>query len=237
MKSKIIKRMNKNLLLLHGALGTKDQFRSLKDKLSNEFEVHDFDFEGHGESKSTKDFTMNLFTENVVNYLSKNNIKKTHIFGYSMGGYVGLNVAKYFPDVVEKIITLGTKFDWTKESAEHEMKMLDPKKIEEKVPAFANKLASIHSNNNWKTVVTRTAKMMYGLGTGEKISKKELEEIKHEVLIGIGSKDRMVSIEESKESARILPNGRLEIIENFQHSIDKINEEELMSIIVDSLKE
>ena len=46
----------------------------------------------------------------------------------------------------------------------------------------------------------------------------------------------MVSMEESKESAQILPNGRLEIIEGFQHPIDKINEEELMSIIIEFLK-
>jgi pimeloyl-ACP methyl ester carboxylesterase len=228
--------MKPKLLLLHGALGTRDQFSSLKNKLANEFEVHDLDFEGHGQTMSSKEFTMNLFTENVINYLSKKDIKQTHILGYSMGGYVGLNVAKDYPDLVGKIITLGTKFDWNKESAEKEMKMLNPEKIEEKVPAFANKLASIHGDDNWKTVVNKTAKMMYGLGTGKKISEKELEEIKHEVLIGIGSKDRMVSIEESKESAQLLPNGKLEIIEDFQHPIDKINEEKLISIIVDFLK-
>lgn len=228
--------MNQKLLLLHGALGTKEQFKRLREQLSEDFEIHTFDFEGHGKRKSEKDFTMRLFTENVINYLSANKIKKTHLFGYSMGGYVGLNVAKEYPELVGKIITLGTKFAWTKETAEREVKMLNPEKIEEKVPDFANKLASIHSNNNWKEVVTKTAKMMYGLGTGEKLTKKELEEIKHDVLIGIGSKDNMVSLEESRESAEILPNGKLEIIEHFQHPIDKINEEELRSIIIDFIK-
>jgi pimeloyl-ACP methyl ester carboxylesterase len=228
--------MNQNIVLLHGALGTKDQFKNLKEKLSKEFTVYDFDFAGHGKRESNKDFTMNLFTQNVLEYMSENKLKKTHILGYSMGGYVGLNVAREYPELVEKIITLGTKFKWTKETAENEIKMLNPTKIEEKVPAFASKLASIHGKNNWKVVVERTAKMMYELGSGAKLSKKDLEEIDHKVLIVIGSKDRMVSIEESKESARILPRGRLEIIENFQHAIDKMDEDVLKSIIVAFIK-
>ncbi len=228
--------MNQNLLLLHGALGTKDQFRSLKEKLSHEFQVHDLDFEGHGKRASPKEFTMGLFTENVIAYLSEKKINKAHIFGYSMGGYVGLNVAQKHPDFVGKIITLGTKFAWTEETAAKEVRMLNPQKIEEKVPAFANMLAAVHTKNNWKEVVDKTAKMMLGLGRGERLTEKDLEEIKHETLIGIGSKDNMVSIEESKESAEILPNGNLRIIEDFQHPIDSINEEVLTSIIVDFIK-
>ncbi|MFK7773223.1 MAG: alpha/beta fold hydrolase [Saprospiraceae bacterium] len=228
--------MKPNLILLHGALGTKDQFKSLKGKLSNDFEVHDLDFEGHGSKESTKDFTMKLFAENVIKYLNDNNISKIHIFGYSMGGYVGLTVAKVNPMLVDKIITLGTKFDWTEESAEKEIRMLDPEKIAEKVPAFASKLESIHNKNDWKEVVNRTAKMMYGLGSGKKITEQELAEIKHKTLIGIGSKDRMVSLEESKVAADLIPNGRLEIIENFPHPIDKVNEEVLGAIIIDFIK-
>jgi hypothetical protein len=43
----------------------------------------------------------------------------------------------------------------------------------------------------------------------------------------------MVSMEESKESAASLPNGKLQIIADFQHPIEKVDEEELHSIIVD----
>ena len=228
--------MNRNLLLLHGALGTKDQFKVLKEKLSIDFNVHSFDFEGHGAIASTNDFTMNLFVENAITYLRENEIEKTHVFGYSMGGYVALNVARQFPEVVDKVITLGTKFDWTKETAEKEIRMLNPDKIEEKIPEFAKTLAAIHSNNNWKEVVNKTAKMMYGLGAGSIVTKKDLEGITHEVLIAIGERDTMVSIDGSKETAGIIPNGRLKIVENFQHPIAKIDEDELKLILVDFIK-
>lgn len=223
--------MKQDLLLLHGALGTKSQFKDLKAQLLPKFNLHDLDFAGHGTNSSTEDFTMHLFTENAIAYLNAKNIEKVNIFGYSMGGYVALNMASKYPDRVSKIITLGTKFAWTKETAEKEIKMLNPEKIEEKVPAFANKLASLHTANDWKEVVNKTAKMMLGLGSGKKLSLQDLEQIQHQVLIGIGSEDKMVSIEESTESANALASGKLKIIQGFQHPIEKVNVEELASII------
>lgn len=228
--------MNQHLLLLHGALGSKDQFKSLKEKLTNQFDVHTFDFEGHGKRASSNDFTMKTFVANVIQYLQEHKIEKANIFGYSMGGYVALNLAKNRPELVEKIMTLGTKFNWTKETAEKEIRMLNPEKIEEKVPAFADQLATIHSSNNWKEVVNKTAKMMYELGTDKKLTTTDLAQIKHDVLIGIGGKDKMVSIEESTKSAHSLPNGQLVIIENFQHPIEKINEDKLTSILSNFIK-
>ncbi|MFK8105160.1 MAG: alpha/beta fold hydrolase [Saprospiraceae bacterium] len=223
--------MKPKLLLLHGALGSKAQFGKLKENLSTQFEVYDLDFEGHGKKESTKDFTIDLFTENVIEFLKENQLEQINIFGYSMGGYVALNLARKAPHCVGKIVTLGTKFNWTKETAEKEMRMLNPEKIAEKVPAFANQLATIHGSGHWKAVLNKTAQMMYGLGTGKKITTTELEQIEQEVLIGIGSKDKMVSVEESKESATILPNGKLAILADFPHQIEKVNKVELSKII------
>lgn len=229
--------MNQKLLLLHGALGSKEQFKDLKELLSDDFEVHVLDFEGHGSRLSSQDFSMDVFANNVIDYLREHAIEKVHIFGYSMGGYVALQLASKHPSLVGKIITLGTKFAWNKETATQEMKMLNPEKIEEKVPAFAKKLATVHTHTNWKEVMRKTALMMHGLGNGKRITTQELTQIEHSVLIGIGTKDHMVSIEESKESADALPNGRLEILDDVPHVIAMIPTERLQVIILDFIKE
>lgn len=228
--------MTQKLLLLHGALGSKDQFTTLKEQLSSEFEVHTLDFEGHGNYSSSRPFSIDLFVSNVIDYLKEHTIEKIHIFGYSMGGYVALRLANKHPHYVQKIITLGTKFAWDKETAAKEVKMLNPEKIEEKVPAFAKKLASTHPKNDWKDVMHKTAAMMQELGNGKRISKQELSQITQEVHITIGSKDHMVSIEESKESADALPNGSLEILDEIPHMIDQISIEKLASVICNSIK-
>ncbi|WP_299889688.1 alpha/beta fold hydrolase [uncultured Lacinutrix sp.] len=225
-----------NLLLLHGALGSKVQLESIKSLLSNNYNVYSIDFEGHGSEASNNKFSIALFTKNVLDTLSKLNIIKINIFGYSMGGYVALNFALQNPEMVDNIVTLGTKFNWSKDSAEREVKMLNPNVIEEKVPKFANRLNELHRANNWKHVVNKTADMMIQLADKEKLNNDDFKQIKHSVLIGIGTLDAMVTIEESEKIATILDNGNLKIIENFQHPIEKIDPKQLSNIILDFIK-
>lgn len=66
--------MKPKLLLLHGALGSKKQFESLKTVLKDKFDIYDFNFEGHGGVKSDKDFSIQLFTDNVVDFMTNNKL-------------------------------------------------------------------------------------------------------------------------------------------------------------------
>ena len=220
-----------NIILLHGALGTKRQFVQLAELLSNQFNVYTLNFEGHGDRASTSKFSIELFTNNTIKFIQESNIQKTNIFGYSMGGYVGLNLAKQYPEYVDKIVTLGTKFNWSKEAAEAEVKMLNPIIIEQKIPKFAEALKQLHSPNDWKEVLTKTAELMLNLSTGNKLNSNDFHQIKHEILIGIGSLDKMVSIEESKNAVSHLTNSQLKIIDGFYHPIEKNDSKQLAVII------
>ncbi len=113
--------------------------------------------------------------------------------------------------------------------------MLNPAKIEEKVPAFARQLAAIHSANDWKAVMHRTADMMVALGAGKKLSQEELTQIEQVVYIGIGSEDHMVSLEESREATTLLPNGHLVTMDGFKHPIDRIDNLLLATYIKEAL--
>src|SRR3712207_9473087 len=77
------------LLLLHGAIGASDQFAPLLPLLNPAFDLHALDFEGHGASPlQGHPFTIERFAANVLDYLEQHRIERTHVFGYSMGGYV-----------------------------------------------------------------------------------------------------------------------------------------------------
>lgn len=227
----------KNILLLHGALGSTKQFKALKNVLSNDFKVYDLNFEGHGGRPSTQDFSMDVFADNVIAFLQKHKIEQTNIFGYSMGGYVALTLALKHPNLVQKIVTLGTKFNWTPEVAEQEIKMLNPEKIQEKVPSFAKALEATHAPNDWKIVMQKTAQMMSNLGNGKKLNEEDLKQINHSALIGIGRLDRMVSLEESEQAANSLPNATLRIMEDFKHPIEKVDVHQLATMISDFILE
>lgn len=220
-----------HLLLLHGALGSKAQLNNLKTNLSKDFNVYALNFEGHGDRPSNRDFRMGNFAENVLQFLKEENLSKVSLFGYSMGGYVALTLANSHPNLVHKIITLGTKLDWTPDFAANEVRKLNPDKIEEKVPAFAKKLQAIHAPNDWKEVVTKTAEMMTDLGNGNRLTTKDFKQILTPTLIGLGTLDRMVTAEESQEVARLLPNATFRAMEGFPHLIEKVDAEKLAEVV------
>ena len=223
--------MKPSLLLLHGALGATGQFIELKEKLQPYFEVHAFNFSGHGGNDLPEKFTIELFVQDTISFLHKQGFATTDIFGYSMGGYVALSLAKEFPESVNRILTLGTKFNWTKESAERETKMLVPGVIEQKVPKFATALQQRHSPQDWKKIMTLTAQMMLELGDGLALSTVDFQEIENRTLICVGSEDNMVTIEESENVAGQLPNGNFKMVEGFKHPIEAVDKEVLAGLI------
>lgn len=223
--------MKNPILLLHGALGSSEQFILLQEILASEREVFVMDFEGHGNSESNADFSIELFTQNILDYLEENKISKTAIFGYSMGGYVALNFALKHPDSVEKIITLGTKFDWNPEFANKEIKMLNPEAIQMKVPAFAERLKQLHGNGNWQNVILKTAKMMQNLGENPSLKEADFHKLNISALICLGELDVMSTEIESKNVSNWLQNGQFQLIENLKHPIETVPVDKIVAII------
>lgn len=220
------------LLLLHGAIGAKDQLQPLAEILKSDYEVHTLNFSGHGGEPMPMNFSMEQFAEDVLTYLKENNISKTNIFGYSMGGYVALYLAKHHPEKVEKVITLATKFEWTAEIAAKEIKMLNAEKIAEKIPAFAATLAKRHEPSDWKQVLQKTADMMMTLGNNNTLKLSDYKAIAIPVLLMIGDEDNMVTLTETQEVFKSLQNGKLIVLKNTQHPIEKVD----VNLVVEDLK-
>jgi pimeloyl-ACP methyl ester carboxylesterase len=220
----------KNLILLHGALGSEKQLQALKNELTN-FNVYTMNFEGHGGRSINGSYSIDRFVQNVLDFMSANQLQSAAFFGYSMGGYVALKLAQIHPEKVDEIITYGTKFDWTIEKAAKEVHMLNPEKIEEKIPQYADFLKHLHQPLNWKVVMDNTAKMMTSLGDNPSLKEEDLKSINTKATICVGSKDQMITIEESEKAANFLLNGKLHVFENFEHPIDKVDIESLSKFI------
>jgi pimeloyl-ACP methyl ester carboxylesterase len=225
--------MKETLILLHGAVGSKSQFDELRAILSSQFDVHAFNFSGHGGDSAIETYSIDLFVQNTLNFMQVHQLESAHFFGYSMGGYVALKLAKDYPGRAQKIITLGTKFKWDPESAAKDVRMMNPDIIEQKIPGYAAMLAVRHHPGDWKSIMSRTAEMMTALGAGLAMTSSDFESIPHQVLISIGAEDHMVSVEESTVVANLLPHGSLRVIEGVKHPLDGIDKSMLSSLIKD----
>jgi len=212
-----------NLLLLHGALGSKEQFTELEISLSEKFKVHVLNFSGHGRRPSHHHaFTIQNFAHEVLDYMNENYLASTDIFGYSMGGYVALWLARFYPERVGKVFTLGTKLKWSEAEAEKEIKMLNAEKVAEKVPAFAEALAQRHGEHEWKSVMSKTALLMKDLAHTHLVE-QDFIKVQHPVLLGRGGADTMVSFEETDYVHHLLKNSEFKTYENVPHVIEKVS--------------
>ena len=218
-----------HLILLHGAIGAKDQLQVLADELSNEFIVHNLGFIGHGgEPLPREAFSIELFAKQVLAYMENKQIAQASFFGYSMGGYVAMYIAKTSPGKVSKVCTLATKYHWDEATATREMKMLDPAKIKEKLPAFADQLAQRHQPTNWEELMQTTADLLVSLGKSNVLSTEDYPSIQVPVLILLGDRDKMVSLEETVNVYKQLPQGRLGILPATPHPIEQVNLQKLV---------
>ena len=152
-----------------------------------------------------------------------------------MGGYVALNTALLFPEKVDKIVTLGTKFNWDKSATLKEIGLLNPEKIAAKVPQFAEALKTEHHPNDWKVLLDKTAGLMQGLSDGQGLNETDFNQIQHQVKIGIGSVDNMVTYQESEAVAKALPKGKIQSLLDVPHPINKIDPQTLANYIIESL--
>jgi pimeloyl-ACP methyl ester carboxylesterase len=216
------------ILLLHGAIGAADQLSGLEEELTDSFAVHRLNFSGHGGSAVVDDgFSIPHFASDVIAFLDKKGIDSIHIFGYSMGGYVAMYLAKHHPQKIKKIITLATKFTWDEIIAAQEIKMLNTAKIEEKLPGFAATLQKRHAPNNWKTVLGKTAAMLIEMGKDNPLKAGDYSSIQHPVLLMLGDRDKMVTLDETMEVYKNLPHAQLAILPNTGHPIEMVNQTRL----------
>lgn len=221
----------KNIVLLHGAIGAADQLIPLAAELEKVgFNCFTMDFSGHGSKDFSNGFGITVFARELHDFIEINNLSKPHVFGYSMGGYVALYLAAQHKDVLSNIITLGTKFAWSPEIAEKEIKMLDANTITEKVPKFAEALQKRHGSK-WKAMLTRTSEMMLDLGNNNLLNKSSFEKIQSKTAIGLADNDTMVSKEETDFAASQIKNSVRFTMQNSKHPIETVDVKALADLI------
>lgn len=221
----------KDIILLHGAIGAKDQLEPLAKELSLlGHKAHSFSFSGHGKVPFQNNFGIEQFSEELLEFVVKTHLIRPVVFGYSMGGYVALYLASQKPGMLGNIITLGTKFEWSPEIAAKEIKMLDANTIKEKVPKFAAALQTRHGSD-WEDLMKRTSEMMISLGNNNLLNTPAFSLVKNKVLIGLADGDTMVSVGETDTAVSQIFGATRYTLQNTKHPIETVNATDLAKII------
>lgn len=101
------------LMILHGMTNNLNDFLKdgyYADAFKDDYQVILIDARGHGASDKPHDpqaYQLEFMSRDALAVLDDLGIRKTHIFGYSMGGWTGLGIAKVAPDRVNSLIIGG----------------------------------------------------------------------------------------------------------------------------------
>lgn len=212
-------------------MGSQEQFDDLKEALSADFTIDTLSFSGHGRTLSQQHaFTIQNLSHEVLHWLNDKQRRKIDIFGYSMGGYVALWLARFYPDRVGKIMTLGTKLDWNEATVEKETKLLNAEKITTKVPTFAAELQDRHGEHEWHSVLQKTANLMHDLAKHH-LTDEDFAQITAQILLTLGDQDNMVTKEETFHVESVIPGAKTLELKDTPHPIDKVSNDLLASEI------
>ncbi|MEO5818529.1 MAG: alpha/beta hydrolase [Gemmatimonadaceae bacterium] len=222
------------LYLLHGAVGAADQMLPLERSLAATHDVRRIEFVGHGRtSLGDRSFTIETFAAQLLEQIDADGVERADVFGYSMGGYVALVLALQQPARVRRIVTLGTKFEWTPDVAAREAGRLDAAKIRAKVPRFAEQLEVRHADaGGWEEILASTASLLTALGDRPRLTAESLARISIPVCIGVGDRDVTVSIDESARVSRQLGTGSLMVLPDTPHPLEQVDEALLTAMLI-----
>ena len=107
--SKIIGDSNKHILILHGFLGSGDNWISVSRKLNDiGFTIHLIDQRNHGRSFHSEKFDYELMCEDLFNYIEYYNVINPILIGHSMGGKTAMRFSLKYPELIHKLIVLDT---------------------------------------------------------------------------------------------------------------------------------
>ncbi len=94
----------KPLLILHGFLGSGDNWMSLGRRWAEEFQVHLLDLRNHGRSFHDDEMSYEVMIEDIAHYTEHYGIGRFSLLGHSMGGKLAMHWAVSHPGTLDKLV-------------------------------------------------------------------------------------------------------------------------------------
>ncbi len=252
------KRNKQVILLLHGFMGSINDFIEIISHLSKKFCCLTVDLPGHGKTRvfgSEEYYNMPNTAKALINLLDNLKIEKCYLFGYSMGGRLALHLAINFPTRFEKII-LESASPGLKSKVERSLRYESDLKLVNKLensnfqdflfnwynqPLFE----SLRQHNNFENVREKRlknnslelAKSLRNMGIGNQPSLwDKLSNHQIPTLLMVGEfDDKFQAI--NTEMAELCQVAKVEIIPESGHNIHCENSREWMEALINFLVE
>ena len=198
----------KPLFLLHGYTQSSKSWKPYVKEYKDDYEVYLIDLTGHGRSEPFKqDLSVRSVAEDLNSLIQYLQLEKIKAIGFSFGGDVLYQLALINPALIESMITIGAVGTWSVQDFPEYLHTF----------TFENRndfpwLREAHEGDEQIKALMDQFK-----NYTVKMSDKELQSIKPEILIMIGDDDEGMDIEEVARVRKNLPKSDLWILPNVAH--------------------
>lgn len=223
-----------SLLVLHGAAGcTLDETAPLMRRLESAFHLVGVDLSGHGASAfpTGRDLSLDLFVEDARMALDALDLASVHVFGFSLGGGVALQLAHRHPALVDRLALLQTNVRWTQAQVSRMKERLDPEGIRERAPAQADRIQTRHEQP--ARLLRQLRAFIETLPDTSEVLSGILPDLSAPTLVGAVDQDPLFGPDTPRALQRGLPNARLAILPGEHHNLAEAS----LSLVVPLLRQ
>ncbi len=224
------------MVFAHGLLWNTRMFDKQIEHFKNDYRCIAFDFRGQGQSQITKSgYDMESLTEDALALLDALNIKKCHLLGLSMGGFVAQRIAIKDPSRLLSLTLLETSADSEDPKLAPQyrklmkaIRWLGMKRVSNKVmpimfgQTFLSDKTRKREQKEWLTMLQSNRKGGVLKATEGVIERKgtykQLDQIKTPTLIIVGDEDAATPYEKAERMHFAIDGSKLAVIKGAGHT-------------------
>jgi pimeloyl-ACP methyl ester carboxylesterase len=221
------------LLLLHGGFCPAETFDGMIPGLAERYEVFVPERRGHGRTPDPEGpITFEIMARDTTAFTDALDIRDAHLVGYSDGAVVALHVALERPDLVRKLVLIGTavNHDGYPAQAREELTRMTP----EMLPPFLRTLYAAVSPDGPEHFDVVFEKLTATWKTEPSFDLSELERIAAPTLIMLADAD-VVTLEHAVAVQQAIPEAQLAVVPGTSHGLPMEKPEVVSTLVLDFL--
>lgn len=223
------------LILLHGGMGSINNFSKVIEPLSKKFKVYAIDSPGQGRSPQIDSISYQIFADHYAAFIDEMKMDSAYVVGWSDGGNSAFILAHDRPDKIKKVVAIGANSD----TDGYRSGMLDwvkSWKVDPETAGINNgwlaEFKKISPNaNTWEKSFVQLKNMWI---TKEVISDKDLAAITSKFLLMYGDKD-LTTLEHVLHLKNKIKRSQLCVLPNTPHNVFQTKSDMVAKLIIDFL--
>jgi pimeloyl-ACP methyl ester carboxylesterase len=208
------------LLLLHGNGSSIESFSNQIPTLSSKYKVYVIDSRAQGRSTdSTQEFSYKLMADDIAKFIKNIGLVNVNIVGWSDGGNIGIELAYAYPELINKVVTIGANYNHDNFLAEvdrFEMEKNDPLIVSTSSWVKRNRTSLERLSSNPAKLPLIRKKLATLIEKYPTFTPDSLKKIQTPFLV-IASDHDIITIDHTVSLYKHLPNAYLFIVPNASH--------------------